>query len=112
MPCRYHGIVEKILQEIDIIEDNPPALLEHIISSYAGSGPDLRRMFVSNPHAGTESIDLLMCAASMGNDSVLSALIRAGLTSALLRPPNLLEMRSGVLLIASASTSCASDWEH
>ena len=80
LSCRYHGILEEILQDVDITDHSPPALLEHI-----GCGPDQRGMFVSKPHAGTESIDLLICAASMGSDSVLSALMRAGASFVLLR---------------------------
>ena len=84
LSCRYHGILEEILQDIDITEQFPPALLEHV-----GCGPDQRGIFVSKPHAGTESIDLLMCAASMGSDSVLSTLMRAGANLVLLRQSEL-----------------------
>lgn len=84
LSCRYHGILEEILQDVDITEQSPPALLEHI-----GCGPDQRGMFVSKPHPGTESIDLLMCAASMGSDSVLSALMRAGANVVLLSQSDL-----------------------
>ena len=84
LSCRYHGILGEILQDIDITEQFPPALLEHV-----GCGPDQRGVFVSKPHAGTESIDLLMCAASMGSDSVLSTLMRAGANFVLLRQSDL-----------------------
>ena len=105
-------MVEEILQDVDITEDIPPALLEHIIISNANGGPDLRRsMLVSTPYNGTESIDLLTCAASMGNDSVLSALIRAGVIFVLLEQSTCQD-RPVVLLIASASTSRALERKH
>ena len=72
-------MLEDILQDFDLTEGFHSALLEHIVISNTDCSPDQRSMFVSTPHAGTESIDLLMCAASMGADSVLSALIRAGM---------------------------------
>ena len=77
-PCRYDEVLEDIWQDIDITEGIPLALLEHIVISNADCSPNQRCIFLSKPHAGTESIDLLMCAASMGNDTVLRALIQAG----------------------------------
>ena len=79
LPCRYPDMLEEILKEVDLTEDIPRALAEHRAISNTDCGPDQTHMFVSEPHAGTESIDLLMCAASMGNESALSALIRAGM---------------------------------
>lgn len=80
--CRYDGILEEILQDMDISQALPAAMLEHIVIQSAASSadalPDQSRLFVSQPRPGAESIDLLMCAASAGNHSVTSALIRAG----------------------------------
>ena len=56
-------------------------MLEHIVVDRAPSTAqhaEQMQTFVSRPHAGTESIDLLMCAASAGNVSVVDALIQAG----------------------------------
>ena len=90
LSCRYHGILDEILQDLNLTEGFPPALLEHIVISNTDCNPNQRGMFASKPHASTESIDLLMCAASMGDDSVLSALLRAGTKLVLLRQSDLL----------------------
>ena len=85
LPCRYPGTLEELLQGVDLTENIPRALTEHRVISNIDGGPDYRGQYVSKPHAGTESIDLLMCAASMGNASALSLLIRAGMFPVLLR---------------------------
>ena len=84
--CRYDGILEQLLQDVQLTGKLPAAMLEHILIDRTANAAQCaerkqRLTFVSKPRAGTETIDLLMCAASVGNASVVDALIQAG------RPP-------------------------
>lgn len=57
-----------------------PSLFEHVIIESVGeiSPRDQSRVFVKQSGPGVESIDLLMCAASVGNSSVVEMLIGHG----------------------------------
>lgn len=82
---RYDGILGEVLQGINLQDELsgklPAAMLEHIVvdrAVTAASRAKQMQTLVSKPHAGTETIDLLMCAASAGNASVVDALLQAG----------------------------------
>lgn len=56
------------------------ALFEHVVIESVGeiSPRDQSRVFVKQEGPGVESIDLLMCAASVGNSSVVEMLTVPG----------------------------------
>ena len=80
--CRHHSVLPNLLQHMSLNRlPLPAALLEHVVMEVAGQPgmpPAQTRKFVAEPHRGGETIDLLMCAASMGSASTTQLLIDRG----------------------------------
>ena len=81
--CRDDQNVSKLLQLMSFHQvPLPPALLEHVVMGRAGRGraqqPARSPSFVAEPGRGAETVDLLMCAASVGSASTVQALIDCG----------------------------------
>ena len=79
---RYGSVIKQLLHEGQLTGKLPAAMVEH--GSVGKDGGDTAgraervQTFVSKPNAGTETLDLLMCAASAGNASAVDALLQAG----------------------------------
>ncbi|CAL5221738.1 g3987 [Coccomyxa viridis] len=80
---RYDSIVSSILELLSFRGNNLAALFEHVVTERPGSGlgtlPAQSRRFVAEPGRGAETIDLLMCAASVGSVSTTQILVDCGM---------------------------------
>ena len=80
--CRYDSIVSSILELLSFRHGVPAAMFEHVVTERPGSGPGTppaqSRRFVAGPGRGAETIDLLMCAASVGSVSTTQILVDCG----------------------------------
>ena len=73
--CRYEEILSSVLEHLSCSNELPAALLEHvIIGRVVGSTGRFR----AASGKGAETIDLLMCAASVASVSTVQALIDCG----------------------------------
>ena len=79
---RYDGVLwGLLLPGVKLTGKLPAAMVEHVSVRTAADAAECNervQAFVSKPHAGTETVDLLMCAASAGNASAVDALLQAG----------------------------------
>ena len=80
--CRYEGILSTVLKHLSWSNELPAALLEHVITvrtmGNTGTLPAQTSRFRAAPGSGAETLDLLMCAASVGSVSTVQALIDCG----------------------------------
>ena len=79
---RYDGVLwGLLLPGVKLTRKLPAAMVEHVsvrTAADAAGCNERGQAFLSKPHAGTETVDLLMCAASAGNASAVDALLQAG----------------------------------
>ena len=85
--CRHDSVLAKLLQHLSLNRlPLPAALLEHVVldmtAGQPGTPPARSPLFVADLGRGAETIDLLMCAASIGSASTTQALIDRGALSA------------------------------
>lgn len=80
--CRHDSVVSQLLQHLSLNGlPLPAAVLEHVVMEAAGQPgtlPAQLSSFVAEPGRRAETIDLLMCAASMGSATITQLLIDRG----------------------------------